>query len=621
MNRTVHTRFASFAQTHSLRMLMLLATLLLGSIAVMAQSTAFSYQGRLNDGANAANGTYEIQFKLFDAVTGGTQVGATFIPTPAGVVVTNGAFTVTLDFGATAFPGANRWLEISVKPPNGAAFTTLTPRQRVTATPYAIKSLSADGLSAACNGCVTGTQIGSLPATSGNYIQNGVALQAGSNFNISGNGLIGGNVGIGTTTPPQRRLHVSGTGSDDAGVGDLLVSGTGAVGSAITLAAGSGGRRYSWISTGSAVASSVGSLAAYDVDSSEYRMVINRLGDVGIGTITPTRKLTVIANGQGISQISGSVEVGTYVNEFAGWIQTFSNHPLRFATNNNSIPQMTLATSGNLGIGTQTPTRAKLEVVGAFGNTVVATGWGLFPTGTATAGPFAGPFGVYSDGGMFSPTFIAFSDERIKRIHGQSDAARDLATLTGIKVTDYSYIDTMTNGTGRQKKVIAQQVEEIFPQAVKRSTDVVPDIYQKAAFKDGWVTLANSLKQGERVRLIGLDKGVKDGVYEVLEAEPSRFRTAFTAQGAEVFVYGREVKDFRSVDYEAISMLNVSATQELKRLMEQKDVEIKAIKAESLALRAENESLNERLAALEQFVQQLKGQSENQQPKQQSKQQ
>ena len=62
MNRTVHTRFASFAQTHFLRMLILLATLLLGSVAAMAQSTAFSYQGRLNDGANDVERQHLIRF-------------------------------------------------------------------------------------------------------------------------------------------------------------------------------------------------------------------------------------------------------------------------------------------------------------------------------------------------------------------------------------------------------------------------------------------------------------------------------------------------------------------------------------------------------------------------------
>ena len=76
------------------------------------------------------------------------------------------------------------------------------------------------------------------------------------------------------------------------------------------------------------------------------------------------------------------------------------------------------------------------------------------------------------------------------------------------------YIDTVTKGTGKHKKVIAQQVETVFPQAVSRSTDVVPDIYQKADVKDGWVQLATDLQVGERVRLIGEKK---EGIHAVLE--------------------------------------------------------------------------------------------------------
>lgn len=154
-----------------------------------AQTLQFTYQGSLNDGASSANGAYDFQFKLFDALTGGTQ---TALPnTFSGVNVANGLFKVTLDFGTTTFSGANRWLEISVRPTGGGTYTTLNPRQPVTATPYAVKSLNAanaDNLSAACVGCVTGAQIGALPTGSGNYIQNMTSPQSNSNFNISGTG-------------------------------------------------------------------------------------------------------------------------------------------------------------------------------------------------------------------------------------------------------------------------------------------------------------------------------------------------------------------------------------------------------------------------------------------------
>src|SRR5207237_4948101 len=94
----------------------------------VAQTTTFTYQGRLTDGGTAANGTYDLQFKLYDALTAGNLQGSPNTVTKTSVLVTNGIFTVQLDFGAGAFPGADRFLEISVQH-NGGGFTTLTPRR------------------------------------------------------------------------------------------------------------------------------------------------------------------------------------------------------------------------------------------------------------------------------------------------------------------------------------------------------------------------------------------------------------------------------------------------------------------------------------------------------------
>lgn len=191
-------------QTWDLFGLFTLLMMLILSQAALAQTTAFSYQGKLIDAGNLANANYDLQFKLFDTITIGTgaQQGAPMIV--PNVAVAAGIFTVQLDFGASVFTGAPRFLEIAVKPTSSVAFTVLGPRQPITSTPYTIKSANAataDGLSSVCAGCVTGAQIGSLPTNSSSYIQNTATLQAASNFNISGNGFIGGNLGIGTTAP------------------------------------------------------------------------------------------------------------------------------------------------------------------------------------------------------------------------------------------------------------------------------------------------------------------------------------------------------------------------------------------------------------------------------------
>ncbi len=110
-----------------------------------AQGTAFTYQGRLTDGTNAANGNYDLRFSLRDALVAGNAVGSTNALAP--VTISNGLFVVTLDFGAGIFTGPARWLEIGVRT-NGsvAAYVTLIPRQPVTPSPYAIMAGNAVNL-------------------------------------------------------------------------------------------------------------------------------------------------------------------------------------------------------------------------------------------------------------------------------------------------------------------------------------------------------------------------------------------------------------------------------------------------------------------------------------------
>ena len=77
--------------------------------------TAFTYQGRLSDGGSLASGSYDLKFSLYDADLGGTLVGTPTSITLAPVMVSNGLFTVTLDFGSATFSGEARWLETVVR--------------------------------------------------------------------------------------------------------------------------------------------------------------------------------------------------------------------------------------------------------------------------------------------------------------------------------------------------------------------------------------------------------------------------------------------------------------------------------------------------------------------------
>jgi len=158
-------------------LLILLACFL--EVRTGAQTSAFTYQGKLNDGNNTANGSYDMQFALYDSIAGGNQTGAA--QTLMAVVVTNGYFSVLLDFGSQ-FPGANRWIEISVRTNGFSNFSKLSPRQVVTSSPYAI---TAGKLS----GPVTYSQLPANVITNGqtNVVLNGTFSGALVNGTIAAN--------------------------------------------------------------------------------------------------------------------------------------------------------------------------------------------------------------------------------------------------------------------------------------------------------------------------------------------------------------------------------------------------------------------------------------------------
>jgi hypothetical protein len=114
--------------------LLLLALCLANVAHAVPVGTVFTYQGKLEDNSVPANGLYDFEFRLFDALTDGAQFGP--VLSANDVPVEDGVFSVPLNFGA--FSSEARWLAISVRPGAGvAAYEALTPRQAITAAPVA----------------------------------------------------------------------------------------------------------------------------------------------------------------------------------------------------------------------------------------------------------------------------------------------------------------------------------------------------------------------------------------------------------------------------------------------------------------------------------------------------
>ena len=262
--------------------------------------------------------------------------------------------------------------------------------------------------------------------------------------------------------------------------------------------------------------------------------------------------------------------------------------------------QFVIRATGGVGINGDT-SRAMLNVHGNKNTAhqgyyfMARTGFADFPTHDSAF------YSIWASDRIACFEFNAFSDARAKSIIGRSNREEDLESLMAIGVTDYTFKDTIARGTQVHKKVIAQQVNQVYPSAVSKGTDVVPDIYKRADRIGPWIQLETDLKKGDRVRLVTTG-GPR--VFGVLEADGERFRVDLDGENEPVFVYGREVDDFLSVDYDAIAMLNVSATQKLYELIQEQRERIERQDATIRELKA---GKNQEIAELRDELRSLKG--------------
>ena len=201
------------------------APLGLASHQAAAQGTAFTYQGSLNESGAPANGSYDLTFTLFASSSGGSARSGPI--TNAATGVSNGLFTVPLDFGSGVFNGATYWLEIGVRTNGGAGFATLAPRQELTPAPYAVFAegssnmlgvVPGGGLSGAYSGAVTFSNV--ADSFSGAFMGNGGGLSnvnaaalgglaAGKFWQLGGNSVGAGQI-LGSTNNQAVELWANG---------------------------------------------------------------------------------------------------------------------------------------------------------------------------------------------------------------------------------------------------------------------------------------------------------------------------------------------------------------------------------------------------------------------------
>jgi hypothetical protein len=336
-------------------MLVLTLALLLRPIHAQTLGTAFTFQGRLIEYGSPATSLYDLQFRLYDALTSGQQVGSVF--TVLAVPVSNGLFTAVVDFGPQIFTGTNFWLEVAVRQNGSVDFgAPLQPRHRLTGTPYALYAANAGSAKVATsasavaalsvtgdgiqNGTITATKIGSGQLVKSlNGLTDTVTLSAGTNviFNPSGNNIqiaastgndwrlagnagtdpstsflgttdsrplvfktggleamridVARNVGIGTTSP-TRQLQLERTGDVEIGL----------------RSRDAGGRLWTIQSSGDGFPGRESSFQIIDRSIPAARLLINSNGWVGIGTISPAALLDVAG-----TVSAGTMSAGSYL--------------------------------------------------------------------------------------------------------------------------------------------------------------------------------------------------------------------------------------------------------------------------------------------------------------------
>jgi hypothetical protein len=324
----------------SLKIIMVLIFVCSAASADLAQTTAFNYQGRLTDAGSPANGSYQLQFKLYDAASGGMQIGATV--SDISLTAVNGVFTTQLDFGVSAFSGADRFLEIGVRHNAGENYTILSPRQQINSSPYSIRTLSAAQADIALDsnklGGVDANQYVTTSSVGNSFINNATTQQT-ADFNISGNGIIGSNLGIGTTPQIDLRLDVNGSGRFRTANGNINF-GTPNTEAGMTI---TNANRADFRFNGSTLKLLAGLGTSPPAETNG--ITVNTAGNVGIGTIIPQAKLHVAGNAAQDRDKGGMIKALLYVSG-NGTIQRCYNGTTGTSTGNCGF-SVTQLSSGN----------------------------------------------------------------------------------------------------------------------------------------------------------------------------------------------------------------------------------------------------------------------------------
>jgi len=424
-------------------------------------------------------------------------------------------------------------------------------------------------------GNILGTRMGGTSAGIGTFSNTNMRIFANGNsamFINSGDGHVG--VGIDF---PANKLQVGSVGS------------TGYSGNDFAFGNGTNAVRMFQTSTVSLIASSADIMF----------WPKEKTGNVGINcNFPPTNKFQIGDVGPaGYNGNDIAFGNGTQATAIA---QTNTSSQFASTTDFAFLPKY--GTGGRVGINTGTP-RAPLDVSYAINiNSVNGnSGYGYLTynnannvTGFSTDDNPVQNVSIIASGRIYAKEFDAYSDARIKTIGSITNSQQDLQTINALAITNYTMKDKVMYGNKAFKKVIAQEVEKVYPQVVSRHTDFIPNVYQLASTvtpaADGFLLtfkIKHSISSSaKKLQVLEENKGMQQ--YDIT-AIPSATEVIIRAKDItsnKVFVYGEEVDDFRTVDYEGLTTLNISATQELSKQVKKQQALIELLEKKIVALEA-----------------------------------
>ena len=392
----------------------------------------------------------------------------------------------------------------------------------------------------------------------------------------NGQVVINGSLGIGTANP-SKKLEVNG----DLQAGNYFIKGT-------HLVYDSQHAVIDWGSQGSGNLYFRSLPNQGNIGNSRDVAVITGDGKMGVNTNAPQQTLDVVGsfgirNGAawdhmlfyhdgvtgciaaggaegGLSLRVGDTNSGTYGQ------QAYNEAMLLKADRNVII------NNGRLGIGNSNP-EFPLDI-NSFANTWMGEGTMFLHQQyecRRSGSGYNNSVAIRVSSSVYSKAFYCYSDERIKENITAANGKADLEALNKLAVKHYYCKDFIAQGSGLKKGFIAQEVEKIIPEAVATSKDFTPGIYAlptQTTLTDGQLTLsmqqAHQLSTGDRVRIVTHGSGAQDVPVRVLD-ELTFAVEDWTFPTERLFVYGKEVEDFRALDYDYVFCTGISAMQELSR--------------------------------------------------------